>query len=178
LHDVRAASHTPPTVRRLLPVLVGIVIVVGGGLALLQLFNSRDSGEVGTGATPQGPGAFEAEPGDPPTSGDPGVARLQTEGEVPDDSLVAALAAGNVALVYGSAQPPRALERLRDETSGPFDPELAAGGLSVFLVRRPGIEGVQALAWQRRLEVQDASDPQLGEFVDAWLGQGREAAAG
>lgn len=163
--------------RRLLPVLVGIVIVVGGGLALLQLFNSRDSGEVGAGAAPEGPGVLETEPGDPPTSGEPGAARLRAEGDVPDDALVAGLAAGNVALVYGSAQPPAALERLRDETSGPFDPELAAGGLSVFLVRRPGVQGVQALAWQRRLEVADASDPQLTEFVDAWLGQGHEATA-
>ena len=163
--------------RRLLPVLLGIVIVAGGGLALLQLFSSRDSSEVATGGAPQGPGVLETEPGNPPTSGDPGAARLQAEGDVPDDALVAALADGNVALVYGTPQPPRALERLRDETSGPFDPELAAGGLSVFLVRRPGIDGVQALAWQRRLTADDPADPALTEFVDAWLGRGRAAPA-
>lgn len=163
--------------RRLIPVLVGLVIVVGGGFALLALFNSRDSGEVGTGGSaPQGPGVLETEPGDPPTSGDPAGAELTAEGAVSDDALVAGLAAGNVALVYGTPKPPPELERLRDDTSGAFDPKLAATGLSVFLVRRPDVDGIQALAWERRLEVQDPSDPALTEFVDAWLGRGRDTA--
>lgn len=164
--------------RRLLPILAGIVIVVGGGLGLLTLFDSRDSGEVGSvGGASQGPGAFESEPGDPPTSGDAGGDGPRSEGEVGDDSLVAALAAGNVALVYGSQQPPRELERLRDRTSGRFDPDVAVAGLSVFLVRRPGLHGFQALAWQRRLATDDPADPDLTAFVDAWLGKGRAGAA-
>ncbi len=161
--------------RRLLPILIGVVIVVGGGFGLLAIFNSRDSGEVGAGSTPKGPGVLETEPGDPPTSGEPGAAKLQAEGEVADDALVAALAAGNVALVYGTSKPPPELVQLARATSGAFDPEIAAAGLSVFLVRRPGLGGIQALAWQRRLELTDPSDPALGEFVDAWLGKGRTA---
>ena len=159
------------TVRRLLPVIIGVVIVAAGLFGLLLLFNGRDSAGVSAGA-PAGPGVLEKQPGDPPTSGEPGEANLQAEGEVSDDVLVAALARGDVALVYGTPKPPPELVTLQEDATGPFDPELAAAGQMAFFVRRRGIEGVQALAWKRRLEVQSPADPQLREFVDAWVGRG------
>lgn len=160
-------------VRRLLPVLAGVVIVAAGLFGLLLLFNGRDSGEVSTEAA-QGPGVLEQEPGDPPTSGEPGTDNLQREGDVEDAALLQALSLGNVALVYGSGQPPPELEQLREETiGGSFDPELAAAGQMVVLVRRENVDGVQALAWKRRLEAQSPADPQLRQFVEAWLGRGR-----
>ena len=163
---------TLPPVRRALPILVGLVLVAGGLLGLLTLFNDRDS--AGLSSEPaQGPGVREEQPGDPPTSGEVGGTKLEGEGTVSDAVLVDALAIGNVALVYGGAQPPPELVALRDDAIGPFDTGLAAAGQMVFLVRRPGIDGVQALAWQRRLETADPADPLLREFIDAWLGKGR-----
>lgn len=159
--------------RRLLPVLVGLVLVVAGLFGLLALFNDRDAADVSGGTQVAGPGALETEPGDPPTSGDATGGNVQREGEVDDAALVAALAAGDVALVYGTAKPPPALAQLRDDATGPFDPELAAAGQMAILVRRPGLEGIQALAWQRRLQVRDPADPKLRDFIDAWLGKGR-----
>ncbi len=119
----------------------------------------------------QGPGALETAPGDPPTSGAKG-GNLQREGEVADPVLLRALATGDVALVYGTAKPPSALVELRDEATGPFDPELAAAGQMAFLVQRRGVTGIQALAWKRRLAVPNADDPRLREFIDTWLGKG------
>jgi hypothetical protein len=77
-----------------------------------------------------------------------------------------------VALVYGSADPPAELTQVREDATGPFDPELAAAGQMAFLVHRKGVTGVQALAWKRRLEVPSPSDPRLREFIDTWLGKG------
>ena len=61
---------------------------------------------------------------------------------------------------------------MQEEVSGPFDPELAAAGQAVILAERPGLEGVQALAWRRRLVASGPDDPKLQEFAEAWLGQG------
>jgi hypothetical protein len=79
-------------------------------------------------------------------------------------------------LVYGTRKPPPGLAQLRDEVTGPFDPELAAAGQMAVLVRREGVEGIEALAWKRRLKVDAADDPDLRAFIEDWLGQG--AAAG
>jgi len=158
--------------RRLLPVLAGVVIVAAGLFGLLSLFNGRDGGSVSTQAA-TGPGSFETAPGDPPTSGEPGTDNLQREGAVEDPVLLAALSIGDIALVYGTPKPPPELVALREDATGPFDPELAAAGQMAFLVRRPGVAGVQALAWQRRLETENPADPQLRQFIDAWLGKGR-----
>ena len=159
--------------RRVLPVLLGIVIVVGGLFGLLTLFNDRDSAGIGDGATAAGPGVFEEQPGDPPTSGEPSGKAPVREGALADGAIVSALALGNVVLVYGAPKPPPELVRMRSEATGAFDAGLAAAGQMALLVRRPGVEGVQALAWQRRLETADAADPQLRDFVDFWLGKGR-----
>jgi hypothetical protein len=160
--------------RRLLPVLVGLVLVGAGLVGLLALFHGRDSADLTTGgkaAPAQGPGTAETTPGDPPTSGTPG-GNLQNETDVPDPVLVRALADGDVALVYGTPKPPAELAQMRDDATGPFDPELAAAGQMAFLVHRKGVTGVQALAWKRRLSVDSPADPRLREFVDVWLGKG------
>lgn len=159
-------------VQKLIPVLIGIVLVGAGLFGLLTLFSSRDTGDLSDGRdAASGPGVAETAPGDPPTSGTKG-GNPRREGAVPDAVLVRALAAGDVALVYGTAKPPPDLRRLRDDATGPFDPELAAAGQMALLVRREGVDGVQALAWKRRLEVGAPTDPRLREFVEAWLGKG------
>ena len=55
---------------------------------------------------------------------------------------------------------------------GPFDAELAAAGQAVILAPRPGVGGVIALAWRRKLETDSPADPKLREFVEAYLAQG------
>jgi len=157
--------------RRLLPVLIGIVLVGGGLFGLLAIFEKRDTGDLDA-QTVQGPGVLETEPGNPPTSGKPG-GNLQREGDVSDPVLLRALATGDVALVYGTAKPPAELVQLREDATGPFDPELAAAGQMAFLVHRAGITGIEALAWKRRLAVPSAADPRLREFIDTWLGKGQ-----
>jgi Protein of unknown function (DUF3105) len=160
-------------VRRVLPVLVGIVLVGAGLFGLLAVFHGRDSADLSAGTqNPAGPGTAETAPGDPPTSGTPG-GNLRHERAVADPALVRALANGDVALVYGNPTPPAALVQLRDDATGPFDPELAAAGQMAFLVHRDGVSGVQALAWKRRLRVDAVDDPRIREFIDAWLGKGR-----
>ena len=152
---------------------MGVVIVAAGLFGLLLLFHGRDSADLSTATdTAQGPGTLEEAPGDPPTSGRAGPDGLQREGTVSDPVLIRALALGNVAFVYGTPKPPPELLQVRDDVIGPFDPELAAAGQMVFLVRRPGVDGFQALAWKRRLQTDSPADPQLREFAEAWLGRG------
>lgn len=158
--------------RRLLPVLAGLVIVVGGVLVLMSVFSGKDASQLEGAGAPQGPGTYEPRPGEPPTSGPADGPNLTGEVDVEDGALVTALALGNVALVYGTRAPPPRLLALRERLAGPFDAELAAAGQMAFLVRRPGTEGIVALAWQRRLEVADASDPALADFVEYWIGRG------
>ena len=161
-----------PSMRRLLPVLIGILVVAAGLVGLLSVFHDRDSAGLSAGAgSTQGPGTAETAPGDPPTSGTPG-GNLQRETRVADPVLVRALAAGDVALVYGTARPAPELVQMREDVTGSFDPELAAAGQMAFLVHRKGVKGVQALAWKRRLVVDSPADPRLREFIDTWLGKG------
>jgi hypothetical protein len=157
-------------VRRLIPPLIGVVIVVGGLLLLLNVFSSRDTGDLAT--SNNGPGQLESAPGNPPSSGATDGPNLVRETDVGDPALVKALAQGNVALVYGSAKPPAGLADLREQLTGPFDPELAAAGQVAFLVHRPGTQGIVALAWKRRLTVTSPTDPALKDFIDVWVGKG------
>jgi hypothetical protein len=161
-----------PGMRRLLPVLVGIILVGAGLVGLLAIFHGRDSADLSA-KTVQGPGVLETDPGDPPTSGSTSGGNLQREGTVADPVLLKALSIGDVALVYGDPEPPPELAQLRDDAAGPFDPELAAAGQMVFLVHRNGVQGVQALAWKRRLAVPSPADPRVREFIDTWLGKGQ-----
>jgi hypothetical protein len=164
-----------------------VVVAASGCVALISLLASRDSGQVG-GAS--GPGTLDPDrgsrrlgadapptpasaPDQPPTSGphrDAAVSRDRSE--LSDDELLSALRLGNVVIVYGSEKAPAELVALQEEVSGPFDPELAAAGQAVILARRPGVGGVVALAWRRRLKASGPDDPKLREFAEAWLGQG------
>lgn len=162
---------------------------MAGVVALLAFFNARDAAEVSSPAPP-GPGrefpdlgARHLRPGEapevryasrPPTSGPhaPVPVRRQ-EAEISNHQLLHALELGNVVLLYGDPAPPPGLRRLAEQVAGPWEPALAQGGQAVILARRPGTEGVVAVAWRRLLRVGSAQDPRLRRFVDYWLGRGR-----
>jgi hypothetical protein len=173
--------------RRLVPVAIGVLVVLGGLVILVVVFNSRDSGEVEVPAARTGPGELEPDLGkahedfatkelrlsaSPPTSGPHPAQNVSQEGEVDDRAILHALELGNVVLVHAGSEPPAALKALQRDVSGPFDPELSAAGQMVILVARSNAKGVQALAWRRRLRTQDPADPALRAFVEAWLGAG------
>jgi hypothetical protein len=160
-------------VRRLLPVLLGVVIVVAGLYGLLAGFNGRDDAGVDGAAT--GPGVEEPlnAGGTPPTSGEHRQANVTTEKRVSEAALLTALELGDVVIVHPPGPTPAALRRLQDDVSGPFDPELAAAGQMVVVTPWKGVTGVQALAYRRRLKASSATDPQLRTFADAWLGSGK-----
>lgn len=171
--------------RRLLPVLLGVVVVIGGGILLLTVVHGRDAAGVDAQAG-AGPGVLEPNRGNAtragagvgrfsapaPTSGTHAPRNPRREGRVDDAELLQALALGDVALVYASARPPAELVALQGDVSGAFDPELAAAGQMVLLVRRAGTRGIQALSWRRRLQATGPRDPRLRAFAEAWLGQG------
>jgi hypothetical protein len=153
-------------------------------LALIFVLASRDPSGV---STASGPGTLEPDRGNRrlpasapaaadalPTSGPHHAVPVRRDGvALSGDQVLTALAAGNVVLAFdGSAE---ALRRLQRSTAGAFTPDLAAAGQAVILDRRPGVAGVVALAWRRRLRVADASDARLADFVNAWLGQGAGA---
>lgn len=110
---------------------------------------------------------------DPPTSG-AHIPRpvLRDEARLSDDQLLQALAAGNVVLLYGSADPPPGLRSLAREAAGPFTPALAATGQAVILAMRPATTGIVGAAWTRLIRVHSATDPALRNFIQYWLGRG------
>jgi Protein of unknown function (DUF3105) len=172
--------------RALIALAVAAVAVVACG-TLILLLAARDSSGV---VAPRGPGALQPDhghrqlpasapsrpaspPADPPTSGSFHHSALARDGvRLSDDQLLTALANGNVVLAYDAARPPAALRRLQRQTAGAYDAFLEGAGQAVILARRPGVSGVVALAWRRLLRVADPTDPRLGDFIDAWLGQG------
>ena len=156
--------------RRLAGVALGVVIVVGGILGLMAYFNGRDSGGVQTSAA-AGPGTLETAPGSPPTSGPHRQRNPTSQRRLDDDQLVTALELGDVVIAYPQATAPPELRALQEQVSGPFDPELAAAGQMVILTRRSDVQGIQALAYKRRLSVTSPGDPRLRAFADAWLGK-------
>ena len=185
--SIDAELPSPARMRRALPVLIGVAVVVAGLIALLSYFQGRDDAGVAGAPGVQGPGALEADRGaahrpgaaageravPPPTSGPHEERNVTSERDVDDAALLHALELGDVVIAYPNARPPAALRALQREVSGAFDAELAAAGQMVVLVRRPGLDGVHALAWRRRLEASDAQDRRLRDFAEAWLGQGR-----
>ena len=142
----------------LLVVAVALAAVIGG-VVLLQ---SRDDADVGGGA---GPGEKIAARCPDESSGVTRDARRLSE-----DQVRQLLSLGNVVLRYRGARPPAPLRELQEELTGPFDAEIAAAGQAVVLAR--GGEGVEALAWGRRLLARTPDDPQLRAFAEAWLGEG------
>lgn len=175
--------------RRLLTVLAGAVLVVGGAAALLLVFTARDDAQVSGERPAGGPGELQADRGsrhlpagehvplegltDPPTSG-AHHPRLPTGEDEPlsPDEILHALELGNVILFYDGARPAVALRALQRDVSGPFDAEVAAAGQQVILARRDGTTGVTAAAWRRLLRAGDPADPRLREFAEAWIGRG------
>jgi hypothetical protein len=170
-------------VKRVLLLVAVVVLAAAAFVGLISLFASRDSAQLGGSS---GPGTLERDlgaadapatpaspPADPPTSG-PHRAEPVTRdnAELTDDQLLGALQLGNVVIAYDADDPPPALVALQDETAGPFDPELAAAGQAVILARRPGVGEIVALAWRRKLQAKDPADPELRDFVEAYLGQG------
>ena len=132
---------------------------VAGGVLLLQL---RDDADVGGGA---GPGEKIAArcPGRPA-----GVTRDARR--LSEDQIGQTLSLGNVVLRYRGARTPAPLRELQEELTGPFDAEIAAAGQAVVLAS--GGEGIEALAWGRRLRARTPDDPELRTFAEAWLGEG------
>jgi hypothetical protein len=150
-------------VKRLGSVLLVLVVLAGGGFALLQVVNARDDANVAGPAT-GGPGeAFETE-----CPSGSGSVVTRDRRELSQDDERALLARGNVVV---RAPRPGDLEALQEEVSGAYDAELAAAGLMVVLAPASDA-GVTALAWGRRLVVTSPDDPALAEFADAHLGQG------
>ncbi len=110
---------------------------------------------------------------DPPTSGAHLPAPITRQPQAfSDDQILTALAAGNVLVLYGSAQPPSGLRALLRPLSATFTPALAAAGQAVILGRRPHLQGVVALAWTHILRQPQPDGATLTQFVDRWLGLG------
>jgi hypothetical protein len=174
-------------VKRVLIVVGVVVVALAACVGLIAVLASRDSSQVGG---TSGPGTLEPDrgsgllahnapdtpaspPADPPTSGrhkDAPVREDQTA--LSDDQLLTALQQGNVVFAYGDDKPPAELVAIQRDVAGPFDPELAAAGQAIILDHRPGVDGVVALAWLRKLATSGPQDPQLRAFAEAWLGQG------
>ena len=133
---------------------------VAGGVLLLQ---SRDDADVGGGG---------AGPGDKVAARCPGRPAGVTRDARPlsEDQIRQAVSLGNVVLRYRGARPPAPLRALQQELTGPFDAEIAAAGQAIVLAS--GGEGVEALAWGRRLRARTPEDPELRTFAEAWLGEG------
>jgi Protein of unknown function (DUF3105) len=165
---------------------VGLIVLLSG------FFAGRDQAGVSGGNA--GPGQAYADLGhaalrpgqarpqynsNPPTSGahfDQAVSRAGAP--LNEDQLLTALQAGDVVILYGSSHPPADLEQFARSVAPPFTPALAATGDAVILARRPGTNGVLALAWTHMLHVPGSSDPALRAFVAYWLGRGAPAATG
>lgn len=175
-------------------VVAGIVVVaLAACVGLITVLASRDSSQV---SETSGPGTLEPDrgsgllsdgapdtpaspPADPPTSGRHKDAPVrEADAALSDDQLLTALQQGNVVFAYGGDKAPAELVKLQKEVAGAFDPELAAAGQAIVLDRRPGVDGVVALAWRRKLATAGADDPRLREFAEAWLGQGPAAPGG
>jgi hypothetical protein len=109
----------------------------------------------------------------PPTSGGHFVAPVtRDETTLSDDQLLSALAAGDVVILYGSAQPPPGLATLAQALAPPFTPTLAHAGQAVILARRSGTAGLTGLAWAHMIRSSSVLDPRLREFAAYWLGRG------
>ena len=137
--------------RRAAVALLTIVVALGGAVALITFFQSRDDAGISDG------------------QGAPGVA-------APEETDPR-LAAGNVILTYRRAEDGAVLRALAEQTAGPPDPALEEAGAAVLVLRRPNqtAGSVVAHAVGRRLVTEAADDPKLREFTEYWLGRGADA---
>jgi len=165
-------SSPPPRpphrrLRRLGLGLLTVLVAVGGFVLVLLFFEGRDSSQQSVGTDLPGQAVPDQRQARTPAAiGRDGV-------QLSDDQLLHALELGDVVLLYGTNAPPPRLRALQQQVSGPFDPVLAANGAAVILARRPGTDGVVALAWRRILRAPGPTDPALADFANYWLGRGR-----
>lgn len=158
--------------RRTAFALLTVAVALGGVVLLLLFLQGRDRSQVGGGAN-GGASAVASGPGQPLSDAELAAAVRGAAGAAPTGAeLLGALERGNVVLVYGTPRPPAALRTLAERVAGPSDPALEAGGQAVLLARRPGTDGIVALAWRRMLRAPGADDPQLEDFASHWLGRG------
>jgi hypothetical protein len=167
-------------------VLASLALSVGLIALLSGFFAGRDQAGISGGAL--GPGEAFRDQGsallragqtrpvydsNPPTSGAhfPQPV-LRDEGELSNDQLLGALAAGDVVIMYGGRTPPPGLKLLADAVGSPFSAPLAAAGQAVILARRPGTSGLIGLAWAHMLRVSSPHDPLLRQFAGFWLARG------
>ena len=169
--------------RRLAIGAASVLLGVGAVALVIAYFNGKDSSQVGNSGGPgqalPDRGNAHLAPGqpspslkeDPPTSGAHHVVPLRRDAvTLSTDQLLTALEQGNVVLLYGSPKPPPGLLALARNEAAQFTPAVAAAGGAVVLGRRPGTNGIIALAWRRMLHVPSAGDPALQDFADAYLG--------
>lgn len=166
--------------------------VAFGAIALLSgFFAGRDQAGVGGAATL--PGSTFADLGDahlspgqrhprynsnPPTSGPHVPVPVTADNrQLSNDQLLEALELGDVVVMYGTAAPPPGLRAVVGSLAPPFTPALAAAGQAVVMARRPGTNGLTALAWTHMLRVASPREPMLRSFIDYWLGRGAPAKA-
>jgi uncharacterized protein DUF3105 len=174
--DSTDAGPSPaPQHRRLRRLGIGLataLVAIGGFVAVLLFFESRDSSQVDHRAALPG----QAAPGQRQARAAAAIRRDATR--LSEDQILHALQLGDVVLEYGAPAPPPALRALQQRLSGPFDPVLAANGAAVILAREPGTRGVTALAWRRTLRAASPSDAALAQFADYWLGRGAASGGG
>jgi hypothetical protein len=169
------------TVRIALAVLLGI----GGVIALIAFFNSRDdstfSGTKSPGQAFADQGARHLRPGashprydsDPPTSG-PHVARLPARdgGALSDDEILEAVELGNVVLLHSPGTSDAPLRAVARELDAGYDRDLADSGSAVLVGTRAGAGPVVAVAWRHLQRAASPSDPSIADFAEFHLGSG------
>lgn len=170
-----------------LAIAIGVIALLSGGLLAGHDAPGISGADAGPGLAFHDQGNTRLRPGqprpaydsDPPTSG-PHLPRAVTadRARLSDDQLLEALAAGDVIYVYGTAAPPPGLTGLASAMAPPFSPPLAASGQAVILARRPGTQGVVALAWAHMLKASGPTDPALRTFTQYWLGRGAPRTSG
>lgn len=149
--------------------LLTVLVALGGVVLLLLVLQGRDSSQL------HDDGSASDAPGQPLAAQQlPADVRADGSAQPDDTRLLDLLERGNVVLLYGTARPPPALRALARQLAGPSSPALEASGQAVVLVRRPGVDGVTALAWRRVERASTPADPALRTFAAYWLGRGAD----
>jgi hypothetical protein len=170
-----------------LVIAIAIIALLSGGLAGTQDDPGVTGGQTGPGTAYRDLGDLHLRPGqarphydsNPPTSGPHRPVNVtKDQAKISDDQLLQALQVGDIVLMYGTRKPPPGLAALALRSAPPFTPALAATGGAVILAHRPGTPGIVALAWTHLLHATDASDPNLPEFINYWLGRGAPVSGG
>jgi hypothetical protein len=167
-----------------LAISITVITLLSGGLLAGRDDPGVSAGQSGPGTRFADQGDLHLRPGElrpvydsePPTSG-PHVPEpvLQDRSALSDDQLLQALEVGDVVFLYGTPQPPSGLAAIAQAVGGRFTPALAASGQAVILGRRPGTNGVVALAWTHMLRTSSA--PDLRGFAQFWLSRGAAGTA-